>query len=326
MAEKFKFNLDEGKIEKDFIKWEDRDIELLLECTKKYKTEKEYDSVNWESVKSKYEDIRVIFVRNRGEGCTTTFTKDRVTTKLKSIRTNYRKAVDSGRSSGGGRTVAIFWDLCHEIWGSSPVTIDIHSDFGSDSQDVSISNSRIIEVEARPGSSESEQQPISVWRAKRPNRDSMQDFMIHSKHQRREEEPLIQSSYVHTQNRPPPKSDAESSGNSPYHFVETMRIVVEAHTQQQRVWMEMANKREERFFQREERFLQREERFLQREERFLQTEERFMKVCQEEGERNRQHQLKLAELYAGSYIVSQSSTDQSQLDSSNKEQQTSKQG
>ena len=48
------------------------------------------------------------------------FTKDRVLLKLKSIRLNFKKALDSGRVSGGGRVVACFYDICSDIWGGSP--------------------------------------------------------------------------------------------------------------------------------------------------------------------------------------------------------------
>ena len=41
--------------------------------------------------------------------------------KIKDIRKKYKKAVDSGRKSGGGRTVATFYDICNEIWGGCPV-------------------------------------------------------------------------------------------------------------------------------------------------------------------------------------------------------------
>ena len=41
---------------------------------------------------------------------------------MKSIRKNYRKALDSGRKSGGGRIVATFFDICGEIWSGSLAT------------------------------------------------------------------------------------------------------------------------------------------------------------------------------------------------------------
>eukprot|EP00794_Sanderia_malayensis_P015582 gene15582-17156_t len=46
------------------------------------------------------------------------FLKDRIIPKIKRLRANYRKAVDSGRRSGGGRIVMGLYDECSEIWGA----------------------------------------------------------------------------------------------------------------------------------------------------------------------------------------------------------------
>ena len=40
--------------------------------------------------------------------------------KLKRIKFGYRKAVDSGRRSGGGRVVTLFFDECSELWSGCP--------------------------------------------------------------------------------------------------------------------------------------------------------------------------------------------------------------
>lgn len=54
-------------------------------------------------------------------------TKQVVTTKLKASRIKYRKAVDSGRKSGHGKVVFLYFDLCESIWGGSPSTEQIPS-------------------------------------------------------------------------------------------------------------------------------------------------------------------------------------------------------
>ena len=54
-------------------------------------------------------------------------TKGVVTTKLKAIRQKYRAAVDSGRKSGHGRVVLMFFESCEDIWGGSPATSAIPS-------------------------------------------------------------------------------------------------------------------------------------------------------------------------------------------------------
>lgn len=51
--------------------------------------------------------------------------KAQVTTKVKNIRVKYREAVDTGRRSGQGRVVFVFYELCEEIWGGSPATHSI---------------------------------------------------------------------------------------------------------------------------------------------------------------------------------------------------------
>ena len=43
-------------------------------------------------------------------------TKERVSAKLKSIRTNFKEAVDTGKRSGG-RIIFRFYELCKRIWG-----------------------------------------------------------------------------------------------------------------------------------------------------------------------------------------------------------------
>ena len=88
------------------IRWTDSDLEILLECVKEFKAQKEYEGVDWESVKEKYEIIRLRFIKNRGGESPDKYTRDKMSTKLKAIRGKYRKAVDSGRQSGGGRVVA----------------------------------------------------------------------------------------------------------------------------------------------------------------------------------------------------------------------------
>ena len=52
-------------------------------------------------------------------------TKERISSKLKAIRKNYKKAVDCGKRSGGGRVVMTFYDLCHDIWAGAPSTNSI---------------------------------------------------------------------------------------------------------------------------------------------------------------------------------------------------------
>ena len=47
------------------------------------------------------------------------FTKEMIVSKIKQIRSKYRKALDAGRQSGRGKIEATFYDICREIWSVS---------------------------------------------------------------------------------------------------------------------------------------------------------------------------------------------------------------
>ena len=109
--------------------WTDDEVELLLGVIIHFKAEKEAEGYDWESVKTKYESIIESFVKSYPKESSEKFpktspekefTKSRILTKVKAIRLKYRKAVDSGKKSGGGRVVATFYDSCQNIWGGSP--------------------------------------------------------------------------------------------------------------------------------------------------------------------------------------------------------------
>ena len=63
-------------------------------------------------------------------------TKDRISAKIKIILADFRKAVDSGKKSGGGSVVFTFYSLCQSLWGSSPAVNSIPNSI--DSQDDSL--------------------------------------------------------------------------------------------------------------------------------------------------------------------------------------------
>ena len=119
----------------EVLNWTDNEVELLLGVVRSYSSLKDFDGLEWESVKSKYEDIRSEFLF----GCmtkgmtmqedfphsTSLFSRERIASKIKDLRKKYKKAVDTGKRSGGGRTVACFFDICNEIWGGCPSTTSI---------------------------------------------------------------------------------------------------------------------------------------------------------------------------------------------------------
>ena len=95
------------------VVWTDDEIQLLLETVREFKAEKAYESIDWESIKTKYDKITENFLKNLPREKSTEyphnpdqFSRDKIASKIKGIRAKYRKSLDSGRKSGGGRVVA----------------------------------------------------------------------------------------------------------------------------------------------------------------------------------------------------------------------------
>ena len=90
-------------------------------------------------MKEKYEKILQLFIQSIPDANYNDkyphkkeiFTRERIAFKIKCIRVKYRKALDTGRQSGGGRVVATFYDLCSEIWSGSPATGSMEQGFES---------------------------------------------------------------------------------------------------------------------------------------------------------------------------------------------------
>ena len=124
MAKRAKRSEGEG----NFI-WSDDEVELLLDVVYAFKCNKEADGYDWESIKSKYDNIRALFLERyptpqnntvvqrefKRKDPSKEFTKDRLVAKIKALQLKYRSALDSGRRSGGGRVVAQFFDICSKI-------------------------------------------------------------------------------------------------------------------------------------------------------------------------------------------------------------------
>uniref|UniRef100_A0A1X7U5E6 Uncharacterized protein n=1 Tax=Amphimedon queenslandica TaxID=400682 RepID=A0A1X7U5E6_AMPQE len=72
---------------KEFI-WTDDEVKLLLNVANDYKASKAAECIDWESA----------------------------------IRLKFQQAIDSGRRSGHGRVVMIYYELCEKLWGGSPAT------------------------------------------------------------------------------------------------------------------------------------------------------------------------------------------------------------
>ena len=61
MPPKKKTKTNEGKDKASFT-WTDEEIELLLDVMMHYKSDKEGRGCDWQSVKTKYDDLRDIFI------------------------------------------------------------------------------------------------------------------------------------------------------------------------------------------------------------------------------------------------------------------------
>ena len=119
--------------------WTDSEVELLLECVKSFAADCRFEGKDWEGIKSKYDKIRSLFAERYPKvNCEVeideefpkslsldTITKERIAAKVKNLRKNYKKAVDLGKKSGGGRIVMTYYDICNELWASAPATRSI---------------------------------------------------------------------------------------------------------------------------------------------------------------------------------------------------------
>ena len=113
----------------DSFQWTDNEVHLLLSVAIDYKSQRAMENVNWESVQSKYTDIKDRFKdklpetgERQADEKDLPHTRDEIklsclTGKLKAIHLKCRQAVDSGRRSGHGRAVLLFFELCERLWG-----------------------------------------------------------------------------------------------------------------------------------------------------------------------------------------------------------------
>ena len=62
-----------------------------------------------------------------------TLTAKRIGGKLKTIRTNFNKAVDTSKRSGDGRVVLTFYGLCEKLWSGSPAVKSIENSIDTSS-------------------------------------------------------------------------------------------------------------------------------------------------------------------------------------------------
>ena len=131
----------------------DEEINLLLHVVIDYKAGKAGEGIDWELVRSKYEDVTKMFLEKypdddkekfpRRTEASRRFNKDRIQNKLKRIKLNFQKAVDKGRRSGGGRVVTTFYEECCEIWSGAPAVESITG--GIDTSSIDLDSSRELD-------------------------------------------------------------------------------------------------------------------------------------------------------------------------------------
>lgn len=130
--------------------WTDDEIQLLLEVCYELKAESDYEGVNFESKRTKYELIKSRFCDQYPgvedddnfprSKILDSITKERVSAKIKSIRANFKKAVDTGKRSGGGRIIFTYYDICEKIWGGSPAVKSISNGIDTSSPKESVND------------------------------------------------------------------------------------------------------------------------------------------------------------------------------------------
>lgn len=111
------------------IAWTDEETGLLLNAIVAFKNEITAKGLNWNIIRSKYEDIHNKFISlylleakdndmndfpNKDDP--TVFTKAMIMGKIKRIKNSYREALRSGKRNGGGRIVYQFYNICVQIW------------------------------------------------------------------------------------------------------------------------------------------------------------------------------------------------------------------
>ena len=128
--------------------WTDDEVQLLLETVISFKN-KSYEGIDSEPVKEKYKLIKNDFLeafpsenKNKpGFHEKSLFTQEKISAKIKQMHVSYRKALYFGKQSGGGRVVAMLFDLSNQIWSGSPAAESMSSglDGAVDSTDAQFS-------------------------------------------------------------------------------------------------------------------------------------------------------------------------------------------
>ena len=127
-----------AKNTKTLFKWTEEETALLLKGVLDYKTAKLAIAQDWETIRSKYDNLAKHLIEAYPNEVTDefprgqtkeTFSAAKVSSKVKKLKNSFRKALDTGRKSGGGRIVSSLYKECSDIWAGCPAAICIDGGF-----------------------------------------------------------------------------------------------------------------------------------------------------------------------------------------------------
>lgn len=160
--------------------WRDEHVEALIGYMKDYKTLCDFNGIDFEAdLKEMYsavhrsmacrfpsefgpekvtepsicvkdmssEEYNLYKKTSEGEKVQITKAYDRIKSKVKGIRQDYRTAVNKGTRSGSGKIVKEHFDILCEIWGGSPATTMLAEGVDGDSLTVTTDNEENEEID-----------------------------------------------------------------------------------------------------------------------------------------------------------------------------------
>ena len=127
-----------AKNTKKLYNWTEEETALLLKVVLDYKTATLAIAQDWETSRSKYDDLAKRLIKAYPNEVTDefpsgqmkdTFSAAKVSSKVKKLKNSFRKALDTGRKSGGGRIASSLYKDCSDIWAGCPAAICIDGGF-----------------------------------------------------------------------------------------------------------------------------------------------------------------------------------------------------
>ena len=158
-----------AKSTKKLFVWTEEETALLLKVVLDYKTVKFAAGQDWETVRSNYEDLakrlaeaypnEVTEEFPRGER-KEDFTAAKIASKMKKMKNGFRKALDSGKKSGGGRIVSSLYQECADVWAGCPAATSI--DGGLETTDLNKTEDETLSEENSAVDIDSQESSLSI--------------------------------------------------------------------------------------------------------------------------------------------------------------------